>query len=82
MTRTTGPCFTVACGCASGSVQLGHAQRMIAAGEIELAAVTGVDVFNRDVIRTAERLLGAPDAPMRRWAASPARWGSPPRPTP
>ncbi|MGY0056080.1 beta-ketoacyl synthase N-terminal-like domain-containing protein [Streptomyces sp. LZ34] len=57
LTRTTGPCFTVACGCASGSVQLGHAQRLIAAGEVELAAVTGVDVFNREVIRTAERLL-------------------------
>lgn len=57
LTRTTGPCFTVACGCASGGVQIGHAQRLIAAGEIDLAAVTGVDVFNSEGVGRAERLL-------------------------
>ncbi|GAA2348410.1 beta-ketoacyl-[acyl-carrier-protein] synthase family protein [Streptomyces cuspidosporus] len=57
LTRTTGPCFTVACGCASAGVQIGHAQRLIAAGEIDLAAVTGVDVFDSEVVGRAERLL-------------------------
>lgn len=57
LTRTTGPCFTVACGCASGGVQIGHAQRLIAAGEIDLAAVTGVDLFNSEGVRRVERLL-------------------------
>ncbi|WP_084725508.1 beta-ketoacyl synthase N-terminal-like domain-containing protein [Streptacidiphilus melanogenes] len=57
LTRTTGPCFTVSCGCASSAVQVGSARRMIADGEVELAVVTGVDVFAVDVIRNVQRLL-------------------------
>ncbi len=57
LTRTTGPCFTVSCGCASSAVQIGNARRMIADGEIDLAVVTGVDVFGVDVIHNVQRLL-------------------------
>jgi 3-oxoacyl-[acyl-carrier-protein] synthase II len=55
--RTTGPCFTVSCGCASSAVQIGNARRMIADGDIDLAVVTGVDVFSVDVIHNVQRLL-------------------------
>ncbi|ARF81964.1 3-oxoacyl-[acyl-carrier-protein] synthase 2 OS=Kitasatospora aureofaciens OX=1894 GN=GCM10010502_73750 PE=3 SV=1 [Kitasatospora aureofaciens] len=55
--RTTGPCFTVSCGCASSAVQIGNARRMIADGDIDLAVVTGVDVFGVDVIQNVQRLL-------------------------
>jgi 3-oxoacyl-[acyl-carrier-protein] synthase II len=57
LTRTTGPCFTVSCGCASSAVQIGNARRMIADGETDLAVVTGVDVFSVDVIHNVQRLL-------------------------
>lgn len=56
-TRTTGPCFTVSCGCASSAVQIGNARRMIAAGDIDIAVVTGVDVFGIEVINNVQRLL-------------------------
>ncbi|WP_370149227.1 beta-ketoacyl synthase N-terminal-like domain-containing protein [Streptacidiphilus sp. EB129] len=56
-TRTTGPCFTVSCGCASSAVQVGNARRMIADGEVDLAVVTGVDVFSMGVIQNVQRLL-------------------------
>ncbi|MFF7994799.1 beta-ketoacyl synthase N-terminal-like domain-containing protein [Kitasatospora xanthocidica] len=55
--RTTGPCFTVSCGCASSAVQIGNARRMIADGETDLVVVTGVDVFGVDVIQNVQRLL-------------------------
>ncbi|MGC0318454.1 beta-ketoacyl synthase N-terminal-like domain-containing protein [Kitasatospora acidiphila] len=55
--RTTGPCFTVSCGCASSAVQIGNARRMIADGDVDLAIVTGVDVFSVDVIQNVQRLL-------------------------
>ena len=57
LTRSSGPCFTVSCGCASSAVQIGQARRMIAGGEVGIVAVTGVDVFNVHLIRNIQRLL-------------------------
>ena len=57
LTCSTGPCLTVSCGCASSAVQLGHARRLIALDEVEVAAVTGVDVFSIDMIENIQRLL-------------------------
>jgi 3-oxoacyl-[acyl-carrier-protein] synthase II len=57
LTCSTGPCFTVSCGCASSAVQLGQARRLIAQGEVEVAAVTGVDVFSIALIENVQRLL-------------------------
>lgn len=57
LTRSKGPNFTVSCGCASSAVQIGNARRMIADGEIDLAVVTGVDVFSITLIRNIQRLL-------------------------
>ncbi|MET8679695.1 beta-ketoacyl synthase N-terminal-like domain-containing protein [Streptomyces sp. NPDC004647] len=57
LTRSTGPCFTVSCGCASSAVQIGNARRMIAAGDVDIAVVTGVDVFSVTLIRNIQRLL-------------------------
>ncbi|MFJ6631350.1 beta-ketoacyl synthase N-terminal-like domain-containing protein [Streptomyces sp. NPDC091376] len=57
VTRSTGPCYTVSCGCASSAVQLGQARRMIADGVVDIAVVTGVDVFNVALVRNAQRLL-------------------------
>ncbi|MCX4586132.1 beta-ketoacyl synthase N-terminal-like domain-containing protein [Streptomyces sp. NBC_01481] len=57
VTRSTGPCYTVSCGCASSAVQLGHARRMIADGVVDMAVVTGVDVFDVALVRNAQRLL-------------------------
>ncbi|WP_280888654.1 beta-ketoacyl synthase N-terminal-like domain-containing protein [Streptomyces sp. LBL] len=55
--RSTGPSFTVSCGCASSAVQVGNARRMIADGVIDLAVVSGVDLFGVDVILNVQRLL-------------------------
>ena len=57
LTRSTGPCFTVSCGCASSAVQIGNARRMIATGEVDIAVVTGVDLFDTHLMRHAQRLL-------------------------
>ncbi|MFF0061328.1 beta-ketoacyl synthase N-terminal-like domain-containing protein [Streptomyces sp. NPDC005279] len=57
LTRSTGPCYTVSCGCASSAVQLGNARLMIAGGVVDIAVVTGVDVFNVGLVRNAQRLL-------------------------
>jgi 3-oxoacyl-(acyl-carrier-protein) synthase len=57
LTRSTGPCFTVSCGCASSAVQIGTALRLIAGREVDIAVVTGVDVFNLDLIQNIQRLL-------------------------
>jgi 3-oxoacyl-[acyl-carrier-protein] synthase II len=57
ITRSSGPCFTVSCGCASSAVQIGTAQRMIAQGEVDIAVVTGVDVFSFSLIQNIQRLL-------------------------
>lgn len=55
--RSTGPSFTVSCGCASSAVQVGTAQRLIAEGSVDLAVVSGVDLFGMDVILNVQRLL-------------------------
>lgn len=57
LTQSNGPCYTVSCGCASSAVQVGNARRMIAQGEVEVAVVTGVDVFNVHLIQNIQRLL-------------------------
>ncbi|MGW7463926.1 beta-ketoacyl synthase N-terminal-like domain-containing protein [Streptomyces xantholiticus] len=57
--RSTGPCFTVSCGCASSAVQVGTAQQLIANGVVDLAVVSGVDLFGLDVILNVQRLLRA-----------------------
>ncbi|MBV9380045.1 MAG: hypothetical protein JOY82_05750 [Streptosporangiaceae bacterium] len=54
---STGPNFTLSCGCASSAVLIGTAQQLIAAGETEMAVVTGVDHYNLDRRDHAERLL-------------------------
>ncbi|MFJ3234003.1 beta-ketoacyl synthase N-terminal-like domain-containing protein [Streptomyces sp. NPDC086787] len=57
LTRSRGANFTVSCGCASSALQIGNAQRMIAAGEADIVVVTGVDVFSVTLIRNIQRLL-------------------------
>ncbi|MFJ1886740.1 MULTISPECIES: beta-ketoacyl synthase N-terminal-like domain-containing protein [unclassified Streptomyces] len=57
LTRSKATNFTVSCGCASSALQIGNAQRLIAAGEIDIAVVTGVDVFSVTLIRNIQRLL-------------------------
>jgi 3-oxoacyl-[acyl-carrier-protein] synthase II len=55
--RSTGPCFTVACGCSSASVQLGHARELIANGTVDIAVVTGVDVLSLEMLQRAQGLV-------------------------
>ncbi|MCK7621744.1 ketoacyl synthase [Streptomyces sp. RS10V-4] len=55
--RSNGPVYTVSCGCASSAVQIGHARQMITRGEADIAVVTGVDVFNVQLIQNIQRLL-------------------------
>jgi 3-oxoacyl-[acyl-carrier-protein] synthase II len=57
LSRSNGPCYTVSCGCASSAVQIGAALRLIAAREVDVAVVTGVDVFNKKLIENIQRLL-------------------------
>lgn len=57
MARSTGPCFTVACGCSSASVQLGHARELIANGIVDVAVVTGVDVLSLELLQRAQGLV-------------------------
>jgi 3-oxoacyl-[acyl-carrier-protein] synthase II len=57
LTRSSGPCFTVSCGCASSAVQLGNAAMMIATGVADIAVVTGTDALNVEVVQNAQRLL-------------------------
>lgn len=57
LTCSRGPNFTVSCGCASSAVQIGNARRMIADGDVDIAVVTGVDVFSVELIRNIQRLL-------------------------
>ncbi|MEC4019146.1 beta-ketoacyl synthase N-terminal-like domain-containing protein [Streptomyces sp. H27-D2] len=49
--RTTGPSYTLSCGCASSSVLLGNAARMIVAGEADIVLVTGADYWRYDRLR-------------------------------
>lgn len=53
----TGPNFTVSNGCTSSAVLLGMAHRMIAAGEVDVAVVTGADVFGLDFLQHYADLL-------------------------
>jgi 3-oxoacyl-[acyl-carrier-protein] synthase II len=57
LARSTGPCFTASAGCASSAAQIGNAFMMIATGAADLAVITGVDVFNADLVRKAQQLL-------------------------
>jgi 3-oxoacyl-[acyl-carrier-protein] synthase II len=57
LARSTGPCFTASAGCASSAAQLGNAAMMISSGAVDLAVVTGVDVFNAELVRKAQQLL-------------------------
>ena len=59
LTRSTGPCYTVSCGCASSAAQIGNARLMIASGAVDTAVVTGVDTLSVELVRNAQRLLGA-----------------------
>lgn len=62
LTRSSGPSYTISCGCASSAVQIGNARRAILHGDTDIAVVTGVDVFNADLIHNIQRLLrGAQD---------------------
>lgn len=45
---STGPTYTVSCGCASSAVLLGMARLLIATGQVDLAVVTGVDRFDTE----------------------------------
>jgi 3-oxoacyl-[acyl-carrier-protein] synthase II len=54
--RSTGPSFTVACGCSSSSAQLSNARFMIAAGDIDVAVVSGVDTLSVEFLRKLFRL--------------------------
>lgn len=56
-TLSKGPNFTVSCGCASSALQIGNARRMIADGEVDIAVVTGVDIFSVTLIHNIQRLL-------------------------
>ncbi|MDT0392068.1 beta-ketoacyl synthase N-terminal-like domain-containing protein [Streptomyces dubilierae] len=47
----TGPSYTLSCGCASSAVLLGNAARMIAAGEVDIAVVTGADYWRESRLR-------------------------------
>lgn len=57
LARSTGPCFTASAGCSSSAVQLANAFMMITTGAVDLAVVSGVDVFNADLVRKAQQLL-------------------------
>jgi 3-oxoacyl-[acyl-carrier-protein] synthase II len=57
LARSTGPSFSVSCGCSSSTIQLGNALRMISTGEVEVAVVTGVDTFSPVIMRNGQRLL-------------------------
>ncbi|MDT0392075.1 beta-ketoacyl synthase N-terminal-like domain-containing protein [Streptomyces dubilierae] len=46
----TGPSFTISNGCTSSAVALGMAHRLITGGEVDVAVVTGADVFGRDFL--------------------------------
>jgi 3-oxoacyl-[acyl-carrier-protein] synthase II len=55
--QSTGPCFTVSCGCSSASVQLGHALQLVRGGVVDVAVVTGVDVLSIDLLHRTQELV-------------------------
>ncbi|EIV93946.1 beta-ketoacyl synthase N-terminal-like domain-containing protein [Frankia sp. QA3] len=57
LARTRGPSFSVTCGCSSSTIQLGNALRMIQAGEVEVAVVTGVDSGNAELARQGQGIF-------------------------
>jgi hypothetical protein len=54
--KSTGPNFTVNCGCASSSVLLGIAQMFIETGMCDLIVITGCDRFDLDRVFHGDRL--------------------------
>lgn len=54
---TREPRFSVTCGCSSSTIQLGNALRMIQAGEVAVAVVTGVDSGDADLARQAQGIF-------------------------
>lgn len=60
---STGPSYTVSCGCASSAVAMGRAHEAIASGAAELAIVTGVDAWDIDQARQLDevRKIMAPE---------------------
>ncbi|MDA3648115.1 hypothetical protein LZ318_22030 [Saccharopolyspora indica] len=76
-----GPSYTVSCGCASSAVLIGVAANLIAGGEVEVAAVTGVDTFDTDRLQHFEELKAASGAqPTSTTPAARIRWDGPMRP--
>src|SRR5262245_19578372 len=73
LTRSTGPSFTIVCGCASAAVALGRARELIAAGEADLVLVSGTDAFNTDLLQRHESVLRVAERPV----LGPAPTGSP-----
>jgi 3-oxoacyl-[acyl-carrier-protein] synthase II len=59
LARSTGPCFTVAAGCASAAAQLGNAAALIATGAVSVAVVTGVDVLDAGLMHKCQQMTGA-----------------------
>lgn len=53
---STGPSFTVSCGCASSSVLLGIARMLVESGQSELLVVTGADRFDVDRVLHGDAL--------------------------
>ncbi|MFD7508708.1 beta-ketoacyl synthase N-terminal-like domain-containing protein [Streptomyces sp. NPDC059853] len=53
---STGPSYTVTCGCASSAVLLGMARLLIASGQSDLVVVTGVDRFDTERVLHGDRL--------------------------
>lgn len=54
--QSTGPTFTVSCGCASSSVLLGIARTLIATDQCDLVVVTGADRFDTERMVHGDRL--------------------------
>ena len=71
LVRSTGPCFTVSCGCSSSSAQISNARHLILSGEVDVAVVTGVDTLSFGLLQRLFRLvevvqeLDAADQPIR-----------------
>ena len=49
--RSTGPSYTLSCGCASSSVLFGNVSHMIASGEVDMAVITGADYWRENRLR-------------------------------
>lgn len=49
--QSTGPSYTLSCGCASSSVLFGNASQMIASGQVDLVVLTGADYWRENRMR-------------------------------